>query len=212
VESVGQYRHMGSESPPRPCASPHVRDPKTPCDPPPTPLGKCVLDPKTTRLLDGVRKAIRARGRSAITEKAYVLRASMKCVALTMVMLVGVSCTRTVQVAVTDSGRVNPDDAKNWRVTTKGQETYSVTKFSMTDTTLVIERVLKTDEIATDYSDFTHVEDADLPLVLPLDEIESLERVAIHRGRTTAWVVAGFTGFAVLAFVLVVGYGLSQIN
>ena len=102
------------------------------------------------------------------------------------------ACTRTAIVAPSEWDALKPQRSHHLVVTTSGAR-YQVEKYSMTDSTLVIEKVVPspgTYPARDEGFDRPPV----LPYVVPLDRVQSLEDV--HR-----------TSSAVAGFMLVAGLG-----
>jgi hypothetical protein len=102
------------------------------------------------------------------------------------------ACTRTANVAPSEWDELKPERNRHLVVTTAGAR-YQVEKYSMTDSTLVIEKVVPSPGTYP-ARDEGFDQPPSLPLVIPLDQIQSLEEVR----RTSS---------ALVGFLLVAGLG-----
>ena len=108
------------------------------------------------------------------------------------------SCSRFVRIPQSEYGREDSKEARKWKVKTMGN-VYWVSRFTLTDTTMVIEKA-STIESGPRGRRLTEF---DLPIVLSLDEVSSLERVEFSWVRTaiatTVVVGVAFTVFLHIA-------------
>lgn len=102
------------------------------------------------------------------------------------------ACTRTANVAPSEWDELKPRRNHHLVVTTAGAR-YQVEEYSMTDSTLVIEKVVPPPGTYP-ARDPGFDRPPNLPLVIPLDQIQSLEEV--HR-----------TSSALVGFLLLAGLG-----
>lgn len=107
------------------------------------------------------------------------------------------ACTRTAKVAPSEWGELKPQGNHHLVVTTAGAR-YQVEKYAMTDSTLVIEKVVPPPGTYP-ARDEGFDQPPSLPLVIPLDQIESLEEV-----RRTSSAAAGFLLVAGLGALLLI--------
>ena len=102
-----------------------------------------------------------------------------------MAMLVG-SCTKYSIVSRSDWGAPSGDPPRNWRITT-GNAVYIAQSITTTDSTLVLAKATRSERLGKTIrsagSD-PRIEESGLPIVLPLDEVESVERGEFSRSRT----------------------------
>ena len=130
----------------------------------------------------------------------------MRLVALCVTGLFAISCTKSVYVPPTSYDEVESSRAKHWRVKTTDEQTYWVERFTITDTTLVIEQASRL-YTAPGETEPQNIEESDLPIVLPLSEVAALERREISMTRTSLVVVP-----LVLAGVVLYAIGKSFEN
>jgi hypothetical protein len=87
----------------------------------------------------------------------------------------------------------NPGDAVVYRIRTVDERVYSVTRYVVSDSSLVVEAFRESRETGPD----------DLPPVpfrIPLSQVKSVDRVTMDRGRASAWVFGVGALFIVLLF------------
>ncbi len=123
-----------------------------------------------------------------------LMKSIRRAIALVLVPLVAVACTRTIDVPVQqlESSR---NVTTPYRVTMKDGTQYRARQFTVTDSTLVIKDLLPSDP---------RRDEATLPIVVSLDDVAS-----VQKSDTTAWFWVG--GVVVAAFI-VVGLAISHVG
>jgi hypothetical protein len=117
------------------------------------------------------------------------------------------ACTRTANVVPSEWGELKPEGSRHLVVTTAGAR-YQVEKYSMTDSTLVIEKVVPAPGTYP-ARDEGFDQPPYLPYAVPFDQIQSLEEVRRTSNTTAAFVVAaGLAAFLIFTLHLVVDEGL----
>ncbi len=108
------------------------------------------------------------------------------------------SCSRYERVPKTAYRQLDPSDAEKWKVETEDGTVYAVRRFSVTDSTLVIEEFACSMDSATrEYTRVTRV-----PYALDLDEVRSVEKW-VEGNKPAQFSVAGLA-IVVVGVVLIV--------
>jgi hypothetical protein len=109
-----------------------------------------------------------------------------------------VACNKSVRVPPSDYNTVNTAQAEYWRVSTTDKKLYWVEQFTVTDSTLVISQASRVYLSPSD-AEPKYLYESDLPIVLELSEIETLERRATNKILTVA--VVTMAALAVISFI-----------
>lgn len=132
--------------------------------------------------------------------KEGVLRAILLWLPITLV-----SCQKQVRIPPSEYSNLDSRSSSLWEVVSKDR-VYRVGSFTVTDSTLVLEDVLWfKDRITGRYPSTDEVEQSELPILLPLPEVEFVARVEKAKVRTilavttTVLVVVGGVTFLVLS-------------
>lgn len=89
--------------------------------------------------------------------------------------------------------------------TTDG-DIFSIVRFAISDSTLVIFEAGRLSESDTPSGSFTIIDKTDLPIILPLDEIERWEYIVVPKYKTTAVLI----GIVILTIRGLVIYALTH--
>jgi hypothetical protein len=124
------------------------------------------------------------------------------CAVVLICFLAG--CTKTVRVPAEEITKLEPSNQKYLDVTTSDAR-FRVTRFSVNDTTLVVEAV---ETSTSSYPSRNTQFDAPpyLPYPLPLSSIESVEQLEHPSNASGAFIVLAIAGSLVVALVLVASH------
>ena len=133
------------------------------------------------------------------------------CTAIGTALVFVSSCTKAPKVPATDWHNLDSDSAKEWRVQTSDL-IYRVQEFDMTDSTMILKRVSETLYYADDaYPPGPRHRDVtlQLPVTVPFDQIQSIERVGPSEGRTglAAFGVVDIIAITTMLLIFVLGVG-----
>jgi len=117
------------------------------------------------------------------------------------IAVLSISCTKTVQIPASQYESIDSDDSKYWRIRTTDGKLYSIKRFTVTDTAIVIQTLSESDASSGQEGAFDHVDRPELPLTLPLEMVESVESVDISKLRT----VGLFSIILVPVAIIIVG-------
>ncbi len=121
-----------------------------------------------------------------------------------MVLIVSVcattSCTRTIEVPNTEIETLNSSDARSWRVETTNGNLYSVVEFRNTDSVMVVEKTKSVRGENNEGNEFVNVDPKSLPILIPHDEIVSIQGLYLTETRKILFVsaIAAVAGVAAL--------------
>jgi hypothetical protein len=96
--------------------------------------------------------------------------------------LLVVSCSRAVEIPRADIDDPQYREPGSYRIRLKGREEYIAKRFSVTDSTVVIEQLHPADERYRQWEDAR-------PITIPIADVSSFARYKTHALGTTAWVV-----------------------
>lgn len=115
--------------------------------------------------------------------------------AFVLVALMLMACSRAVEIPRDQVGAREYRKPGSYKVRLHGWNEYNVRRFSMTDSTVVIEELLVHD-------DHYKLKQHDMPIVVPLEEVEYIGVM-----RTNWWATAGFVAFvgAMAGFIVWLG-------
>ena len=116
------------------------------------------------------------------------------------------ACTKTAEIQPSEYQHADTNRDGFWRVTTIGGDTYSVTRFKINDTELVILETSEMSKPGSSNSRYTEIEDAELPLIVRLVEVSKLEQVKVSKLKSTIAVV----GLAAVAAAGLVAYAVTH--
>ena len=118
-----------------------------------------------------------------------------------LLLMFGLSCTKSVRVNPVEYEGLDPSEAKHWRVVTTYGHTYWVDNFQMTDSTVVILQASKFYG-TQDMTEPVYLNAEDLPIVVSRNDLLGLDKRQISKGPTVAIIIGGlavFVGFSILA-------------
>jgi hypothetical protein len=107
------------------------------------------------------------------------------------------ACSKTIRVP--PSSYSEPGSAVAYHIQTVDDRTYSVTRYVVEDSVIVVEELARSKSANT--NDTTTV-----PFEIPLRDVESIDRVVMDRGKASAWVF----GFGAVAAALIFLTALSM--
>ena len=96
-------------------------------------------------------------------------------VAVVVLGLLTLSCTRAIRVPVSHYDSIDLDKGQTYVLETVDHKSYRLKRFTFTDSTLVV--------MELENFDANHAEPAS-PIVIPRDEILTLDRLAVAEGKT----------------------------
>ena len=123
----------------------------------------------------------------------------MKIGALFVIILLLIlsACSKTIRVPPADYE--NPGSAAAYRIVTVDQGTFSVKRYTVSDSVIVVT------ELAAPTTDGDSLQ---VPFDIPLRNVQSIDRVSMDRGKASGWVI-GF-GAAFLAILFFSGLSIAS--
>jgi hypothetical protein len=109
-----------------------------------------------------------------------------------LLALLSCACSRSVRVSPSDYD--NPGSAAAYRIVTVDDRHFSASRYSASDSTIVIEEFAASQSANADSI-------PDVPFVIPLRDVESIDRVTLDRGKASGWVFGAGVAFLVLAIL-----------
>lgn len=106
-----------------------------------------------------------------------------------LLLLVLSACSKSVRVPPADYE--NPGSAAAYRIVTVDQGTFSVKKYTVSDSVIVVTELAPS---ATSDEDSLQA-----PFAIPLQSVQSIDRVTLDRGRSSGWVFGVGVGFLLIA-------------
>lgn len=103
---------------------------------------------------------------------------------LLVVTLLASNCSKAVYIPKSEARAQEYREPGAYRIKLEGWNEYYARRFSVTDSTVVIEELLETDDR---YKRMRH----DMPIVIPIGEVESISRMETNVPVTAVMLVAG---------------------
>jgi hypothetical protein len=124
----------------------------------------------------------------------------------TLIVAESCSCAHYVEMPKDPSSTVSAEEAEPWRIETKDRTVFLVSRFTVTDSTLVIEAI----EPAVESPTLGHQLATILPYTIALKDIRSIKRpISEDEANTTRQFVAvGVIIAGLVALLLVIGHSL----
>jgi hypothetical protein len=114
-----------------------------------------------------------------------MLPALRRSIALVLIIFMAAGCSKAVEIQRSEIGEPAYREAGSYRIRLQGHNEYLARRFSVTDSTIVVEELLPSDERY-------RLERVDLPIVIPLSAVEYVSRLQTNVGATIGIVtVAG---------------------
>jgi hypothetical protein len=111
------------------------------------------------------------------------------------------ACTKSTHVSPHQLDDADRESAREWHVTMVDNRIYWVDAFTVTESTIVIEKATRL--YKNSYDRFPkYLKERDLPVVLPLDQVVSIEKIETR----TFWTVVAVTFVAGLALTALLFY------
>lgn len=98
-----------------------------------------------------------------------------RAIALVLTALMSTGCSKAIEIPRDQFEAASRDDSMRHRIELVDGTRYAVVRFSVTDSTLVIEELHRTDERRKKTA---------LPLTIPIADVKSIDAIDIHEGRT----------------------------
>lgn len=114
---------------------------------------------------------------------------------LLIVVMVTAGCSKAVYIPPKEVGDAEYRKTGTYRIKLEGWNEYYARRFSVTDSTVVIEELLKTDDR---YKRMRH----DMPIIIPLAEVESISMMETNWWVTGPILVAGGAFLGYFLFLL----------
>ena len=133
-------------------------------------------------------------------------------IALGFVLMLVTSCSTRTRIPQTEWQDLEWRTGSQWTVRTH-HFTYRVQYFAVTDSTIILKEVsdiwyYERDADSSGHS--TELSEVELPIVVPLKDVQTIERTAISEGRTFVAIV-GISAFIIVVVALVAeAYALSH--
>ncbi len=115
-----------------------------------------------------------------------------RAVAVILAVSLFAACTKAVDIPRDDFESAAKAESAHHRIELKDGSEYIVNEFSLTDSTMVIEKLNGGD---------LRYNEAKLPIVLPIGDVESVSRLETRKGPTTAILVSA--AVVIVGFVII---------
>ncbi len=116
-------------------------------------------------------------------------------VACVLIAILATSCSRTVHIPLEDLESPDWPQPASYRIRVAGGDKHFARRFSLTDSTLVIDETLATPEIRQSNPD-------QAPTSIPLDRVEAVDRIDTRKKVLLPAIVLGTAGLLVAIFAL----------
>lgn len=124
---------------------------------------------------------------------------------LAMVASLLLACSRAAEIPREQLKAQEYRKVGSYKVRLHGWNEYNVRRFSMTDSTVVIEEL-------QDFDDHYKLKKHDMPIVVPLEEVEYIAVMETNKPLTTGVVVIAVAGAVYMTYVALLLSALSHSN
>ena len=128
-----------------------------------------------------------------------------RTISMVLVVLLLVACSRAVEMPRDQLEAQEASKVGSYKVRLHGWNEYNVRRFSMTDSTVVIEEL-------QDFDDHYKLKKHDMPIVVPLEEVEYIAVMETNKPLTTGVVVIAVAGAVYMTYVALLLSALSHSN
>ena len=118
-----------------------------------------------------------------------------RATAVVLVVLMATGCTKAVEVPRSDIDNAKYHEPGKYRVRLKNEHEYIARRFSVSDSTLVIE------ELGGDGELYGQGQPA-LPMRIPLSDVESIAQLKVDKGRILGTTIATAVLVALVAYMM----------
>ena len=124
-----------------------------------------------------------------------------------LLLILTASCTNYTNIPKSDWDSTSSDAAKQWEIKTS-TTIYRVHRFVVTDSTIVLEDATRLDKNNYPANSFESIDNSELPIVLPLDDVVSIHGLERSSGQT--FVLGTIVGGVVIGVGLVLLFAHSM--
>ncbi len=128
-----------------------------------------------------------------------------RAISVVLIALLCVGCSRAVEIPRQQLEAQEYRKVGSYKVRLHGWNEYNVRRFSMTDSTVVIEELLVTD-------DRYKLKKHDMPIVVPREDVEYIAAMETNKPLTTAVLVGAAAGIVYMTYVALLLSGMSHSN